>query len=388
MSVNSVIKDHPRARFQSDVQGGEEAQGTGSLWRPIPADTQHERQMSLLLLHDRIPWFGAHSGYEQLASYLVKESSWPVVTARPGEWARFAGSAYGRMQGRYGRGATDLCELEFRLRRRIQKPDASHILYLEHHLELLKPWTKAPKNLIGTLHHPQSVWKPEHSRILSRLASALVLFRRDLPFFESFIGKGRVKFIPHGADTDFFRPDFSQTQLPPRILYSGVYLRNEPMLVRVLNRLSEKIPDLRFDLLVPRHHRSSPDLAPLRGHPAVSWHADLNDEALRRLYQRSYLMLLPMNDSGANTAVIESLSSGLPIVTTEVGGIRDYGGGTVFPMVANNDDDAMVELAAQYCAKTAWRQEIARNCRHYAEDTLAWPLIAAKHQELYHELTA
>ena len=46
-----------------------------------------------------------------------------------------------------------------------------------------------------------------------------------------------------------------------------------------------------------------------------------------------------MNESGANTAVVESLACGLPIVTTDVGGIRNYGGNDLFPIVNNNDDE-------------------------------------------------
>jgi glycosyltransferase involved in cell wall biosynthesis len=160
------------------------------------------------------------------------------------------------------------------------------------------------------------------------------------------------------------------------------------MLVRVLRQLVKKMPGLCFDLLVPRHHRKSPALAPLLNHPAVTWHAGLNDEGLRALYQRSHLMLLPMNDSGANTAVVEALASGLPIVTTDVGGIGDYGGGTIFPTVAADNDDAMVALVGQYFAKPAWRNEIGKKCRQFAEEVLAWPLVAQKHIQAYKELAA
>lgn len=160
------------------------------------------------------------------------------------------------------------------------------------------------------------------------------------------------------------------------------------MLVRVVKRLAEKMPELRFDLLVPLHHRNSPALAPLLHHPAVTWHAGLNDEELRALYQRSYLMLLPMDDSGANTAVVEAITSGLPVVTTDAGGIKDYGGGTVFPIVANNDDDAMIALVEEYLAKPNWRAETGGKCRQFAEKFLAWPLVAQKHLEAYRELTA
>lgn len=344
--------------------------------------------MNALLLRDGIPWFGGHSGYEQLARYLVDGQTIKMVSPRQGKLARYLGSASARLRGRMGRGTTDLSELEFRWQRRRLRPGASHVLYLEHHLNLLEAWPKAPKDLIGTVHLPESAWKPEQLASLSRLASALVLYQRDIPFFEKHVGKGRVKFIHHGADTEFFKPDLSQLQTPPRILYSGVYLRNEPMLVRVVKQLAEKIPELRFDLLVPLHHRKCPALAPLLQHPAVTWHAGLNDEELRALYQRSYLMLLPMNDSGANTAVVEAIVSGLPVVTTDVGGIRDYGGGTIFETVANNDDDAMIALVEKYLSTPSWRDEISRKCRQFAEETLAWPLVAKKHLQIYQELTA
>ena len=76
--------------------------------------------------------------------------------------------------------------------------------------------------------------------------------------------------------------------------------------------------------------------------------------------QRSHLMLLPMNDSGANTAVVEALASGLPIATTDVGGIRDYGGGSIFPVVPNNHDDEMIALVEQYFSRPDWRDQVGK----------------------------
>ncbi len=342
--------------------------------------------MKVLHLRETIPWFGAHSGYEQLTRHVSALQQVWTVKPRSGLLARYSGSTYARLHGRYGRGATSLAEMEFRYRRRWRDPDASHILYLESHFDLLHDWKGKQAGVFGTIHLPPSSWNEEQCRLLSRLDAALVLYQKDIPFFEQHVGKGRVRFVHHGADVEFFGPDLSRLHKPPRILYSGVYLRNEAMLVRVLKRLAERKPDLRFDLLVPEHHRTSPALAPLLNHPAVSWHAGLSDEQLRALYQESYLMLLPMNDSGANTAVVEALTSGLPVATTDVGGIRDYAGGDIFPVVANNDDDAMVALIERYLAEPAWRNEVGARSRQFVEKNMAWPLVAQRHLDVYREL--
>lgn len=344
--------------------------------------------MKILHLRESIPWFGGHTGYEQLTRHLSALSPVWTVKPRQGQLARYAGSTYARLQGRSGRGAATLSEVEFRVQRKLRRPDISHALYLEHHLELFHAWPKAKRDVFGTAHLPPSVWKPEQIELLSRLSSAVVLYQKDLPFFEQHVGRGRVRFIHHGADTEFFRPGATPPPGPPRILYSGVYLRNEAMLVRVVKQLALKMPEVRFDLLIPKHHRNSPALAPLLEHPAVAWHAGLTDEQLRELYQKSWLMLLPMNDSGANTAVVESLTSGLPLATTDVGGIRDYGGGDIFPVISNNDDDAMIALVLRYVSEPQWRHAVSRSCRQFAEQKLAWASVARKHLEVYGDLLA
>jgi glycosyltransferase involved in cell wall biosynthesis len=93
-----------------------------------------------------------------------------------------------------------------------------------------------------------------------------------------------------------------------------------------------------------------------------------------------------MECTSANNAIVESLACGLPVVTTDVGGIRDYGGGSIYPVVANNDDDSMVELVEKYLDHPEWRNETGRRCRKFAENNLAWPIIALKHLQLYKKI--
>ena len=200
-----------------------------------------------------------------------------------------------------------------------------------------------------------------------------------------YVSKGRVKFIHYGVDTDFFSP-MPQALLPQRLFFTGQNGRNMSMLKRVILKLAKHRPDLKFAILVPEKFKNI-DLKELIGHAAIQWHSNLSEIEVRNLYRESYLLLMPMQDSGVNNAIVESLACGLPIVPTDVGGIRDYGGGSIYPVVANNDDNAMIELIDKYLAAPSWRNKIARECREFAEQNLAWPLIAKKHLELYQELS-
>lgn len=97
-------------------------------------------------------------------------------------------------------------------------------------------------------------------------------------------------------------------------------------------------------------------------------------------------MLLPMEDSGANTAVVEALACGLPIVTTDVGGIRSYGGGSIFPVAKNNDDSGFLDLVAAYLTDDKFRATVSRESRQFAKAQLDWPVAAKEYIAAYRSL--
>jgi glycosyltransferase involved in cell wall biosynthesis len=359
-----------------------------TITRRTDAATIDRAEITPILLSKKIPWFGQHTGYQQLPRYLQRiEPATRVFAPRHRMRERFIGKAYSLYRGWSRRNQWDAAA-EFRFARaETERRVVRHILHLEEHSWFLDQWDKAPRNIIGTLHLPPDAWTEEELENVARLSSGIVLYRRDLAFFESLVGEGRVRFIPHGVDVEFFHP----RPIPPapkHLLFAGHYLRNTKMLSRVVPRLSERHPGLRFHLLVPEEFRGLGGLPNLARHPAIVWHQRLNDEELRELIASCYLLLLPMNNSGANTAVVEALACGTPIVTTDVGGIRDYGGDNIFPIVPNDDDDAMIALVERYLQEHHWREDVGERCRDFAETWLPWPLIARQHLEIYEELAA
>jgi glycosyltransferase involved in cell wall biosynthesis len=345
---------------------------------------QHNEFVPIIALVDRISWFGRHTGYELLETFLSGNVC--LVRPRKGLFFRIIGKVYSFFRKWPARNqSATFSELELLWRWKQNNEGVAHILYGEEHIRFFTRWSHAPKNWIVTIHQPPFQWNEDQLSLLRYVNSAIILYKKDIPFFEEFIGRGRIKFIHHGVDTEFFRPGHKPRE--KRILYAGVHLRNIRMLYRLVSVIYHKRPDLKFDFLVPEHRRIEAGLKELKDHPAVTWHSGLDDNALRDLYQKSYLLLLPMEDSGANTAVVESLACGLPILTTDVGGIRDYGGGEVFPLAANNDDSAMLELIEAYLDNPEMHSRCAQEARRFAERTLAWPLVASKHMQAYAELS-
>jgi len=342
--------------------------------------------MTPIILTNRIPWFGNHTGYQQLPRYLQKLApETRVVASKNSLTEKMLGKAYSLYRGWNERNQPDAAA-ELRFLRTNGVPDPiRHILHFEEHYLFVDRWEKAPREFVATLHIPREQITRGELDGIKRLTSAIVLYRRDVEYFESLVGKDRVKFVLHGVDVEFFRPRCAAPQ-PNKLLFTGHYLRNTAMLARVITRLAERHPDLEFHLLVPLAFRDLEGFEALREQREVIWHHNLDDEELCKLISSSYLVLLPMNNSGANTAVVEALACGTPLVTTDVGGIRDYGGGTLFPVVKNDDDSAMVDLVEEYLNGPARRNEVSRACRQFAVKELAWSIIAQQHLKTYEAL--
>lgn len=345
----------------------------------------------------RIPWLGAHSGYEQLLRHLPGAGAAVHVTRC---FTSTGQIRLGRVAARLGRaGGFDepvhaVGELRFALRTALRRGSVKHLLYGEVHHPFLARWRrKAPPDVVATLHHPPEQWDAWPAGLrenLARLSSAIVPWSGDVERFEQLVGRGRVRVVRHGVDVEFFRPSPSPPEAdPPRVVYAGQNGRDTALLRAVVERLAALRPGLRFDLVVRDTIRArDPELRRLAGHPSVAWHAGLSDEALRAVYRRASLLLLPLVTCGATNTLLEALACGLPVVTNDVGGVRDYGGGTVYPTVPRGDADAMIALAAEYLDSAALRDEAGRRGRAFAEGEHAWPRIAAEHVAAYRALAA
>lgn len=178
--------------------------------------------------------------------------------------------------------------------------------------------------LVCTYHTPPSVFnRVVHDRShLPALDAIIVLTRAHIDFFADIIGKDRVWFIPHGVDVDFFRP--AATAKSPsddnfKCLFVGSHLRDFELLARTARVLARSQPEVSFDVITLKkdHHYFD-------GLSNVRVRSGLNDHELRASYQNSDLFLMPLKDATANNSLLEAMSCGMPIVVTDLPGVRDY----------------------------------------------------------------
>ena len=333
-------------------------------------------------LEDRIPWFGKFNGYEQLTRYVPPTTVQHVFAALPGVLPRLLGKWHSL---RHGLGTAPQAQVDA-LRRFAgalarHRSAVGHVLYGEHFLPYLKSMSaEGLARTTVTFHQPFGHWSSDALTELARVRHAIFMFTPPPNTFDAHLCQ-RPTMILHGVDTGFFTP--TEGLVCARVLYSGVHLRNLGMLERVVERLLRRNPAIAVDMLVPLAHRHKDVFTRLARHERLVWHADLDEIQLRDLYHRSAVMLLPMQDSGANTAVIEALACGLPVVTTDVGGIRDYGGGTVVSVVPNDDDEAMAGAVEHLIDDPVHHRAVAQASRRFAEDHLAWGKVVPQHLAVY-----
>jgi glycosyltransferase involved in cell wall biosynthesis len=275
-------------------------------------------------------------------------------------------------------------ELRFCLALQLDPRAHGIVLNMDDRTDLLRWWSKAPRRLVGVIHLPPSAWTIRQRLNIARLSSVIVLWHAALPEFEALIGPGRIRVIPHGVDTSFFRPPTAPRETD-HLLCCGQYLRDFPALEIVFNLLLAQHPGLRLTVIVPRFKAAASDLEWCRHTPGVTLLSGVSDEALLYHLRSCTLLLLPLSDAGANNTVLEALSCGLPIATNDVGGIRDYGGGSAFPVAADRHH-ALAQLALDYLSNTELRAEIAQRQRTLAE-MLDWDKCIVALRSAMAELT-
>jgi glycosyltransferase involved in cell wall biosynthesis len=319
------------------------------------------------------------SGYHRLADFLGGEC---IGGRSPGSIERLVATLAGPMVRRSGslwyHRADFVAELRAARAARARPGLRVHFLYGENSYRYAGALAGAQARLIATFHTPpwrlrEVVRSTVH---LKRLAAVITMARAQNEFFERQLGPERVWFVPHGVDTDYFTPGAGRSGDRFRFVTVGHHLRDFDALAEVARRVASSHPEAEFTVV------AWPDrTGALAGLPNVHCTTGIGDEELRALYQGADALLMPLRDATANNALLEGMACGLPVIATDLEGVRDYvyDGAALYPP---GDIDALTDLVQAALERRLPLDTMRAASRNHAL-TLAWPRVAGQVREVY-----
>jgi len=356
-------------------------------------------QMKIAWMRETFPWMGRHSGYDRICDAIVSAS--PSLCHL---------DVFPRRSGNLPWGFGKICrlltkktsispgydkyslysELQLFYRSILRNIKLVHITYVENHLSILPIFSRLfGIKIIGTVHQPSDWWREYHRKpgVLSKLDALIVLSKKDIDYFQTYL-PDRVFYVPHGVNTEFFHPVdctgmTNGGENIPRFIFVGKWLRDQETLASLLEKAISCNPSIQFDLVVPRRFLNS-RLSYLAGkHKQVDLYSEISDDKLRSLYQKATGLLLPLKDCTANNALLEAVSCGLPVISNDVGAIRDYTHHSFADLFSVGDVDGMISALLNMAGNGAENRKRRIAARSFVEMNFSWHHAARKTMGIY-----
>lgn len=219
---------------------------------------------------------------------------------------------------------------------------------------------------------------PHRNRHRLKNAAAIILMsEHQKPFFRAAgVPQHKLHVILHGVDCEFFRPGIELPNQPFTVIFVGNTRRDFECLYRVTHQL-ESEPQIRVRLICKKEHQE-----PFSQLSNVELYHGVSEDELLRLYQTSHVLLMPLLDCTANNAVLEAMACGLPVVASDVGGIRGYVDSTCSVLTPPGDAEAMATALVHLKHDHGQMLKLSQQARRRSTD-LSWERQAEKVVSLY-----
>ena len=203
--------------------------------------------------------------------------------------------------------------------------------------------------------------------------------------------KQALDVIYNGVSVDDFFPDTSKQPHDKFVITLGATRitarKGIEYLIRAVAKLVSKHPQVLLEIMGDGNDRERLEgiVRELRLGNSVRFLGRISREETRPYYQKAHLFVLPSLNEGMSNAMLEALSSGLPIVTTDTGGARELvEEGVNGFMVKMKDVDDLAEKSERLMSDEALRIRFGQASRKRAE-ALGWKNVATSYYHLYQE---
>jgi glycosyltransferase involved in cell wall biosynthesis len=310
--------------------------------------------MNIVHIATRMKHHSLHSGYDRLSNYVPCKKS-------DGSWIfKGMGLVPDRLWGILLRKNNLFLvpefkrEIDLQVTACLRSKAVYHFLYGENDFRRFHPL--GVHKLFVTYHFPPNKFSTCFSKppYLGRVGALIVVGSNQIEYFSKWIPREKIIFIPHGIDTDYFTPAKREERKGKDVLFVGVHLRDFETLAKVIERVERLSLDISFTLITFEEYRYA-----FRKFKTVVMVNDITESKLLESYQSHTLLFLPLVDTTANNTLLEAAASGLPIITSDVGGVRDYFDDKSAILLKSKNIDLMVSTIVDLLHDEKKREELS-----------------------------
>jgi glycosyltransferase involved in cell wall biosynthesis len=348
------------------------------------------RKPCIHLVTMRMQGHAGWSGYDRIIDYLdaIVIAPLPEMTLLPRIIARLFRGPILKSGIQWYHREEFLCEMQAARHWVMRTGGIFHFIYGENSFRYLATIKKLfPKNkIICTFHTPASRFESlvTEKDYLQAIDAAVVVSTSQTAYFSKILSSDKVFFIPHGVDTDAYRPDPDKHVADNRFncVFVGKHLRDISAMQQIVAKAEQRNPKIHFHLV-----SDEATLSLFEGRANVTTHRRIPDEALRSLYQSADALVLPLIESTANNSILEAVACGLPVLTTDLVGTRDYLNTDCAVFIPPNEEEAYLTHIEDLMNRPEKRARMAQASRAKALE-LSWSVVAARFETLYRRIGA
>lgn len=198
-------------------------------------------------------------------------------------------------------------------------------------------------------------------------------------------GFSNLRYIPNTIEIKAY-PFKERRSIKPNLLWvrSLASIYNCPMALRVMSLLQKNIPDVQLTMVGPDKENLLPELQKQVQDQKLNivFKGKLEKSVWLELSKNFDIFINTTHSDNMPVSLIEAMALGLPIVSTNVGGIPFLLENEVTALLVNDDDaQGMASAVERILTDTELRERIIRNARQKASE-YDWNEVKSKWLEL------